>query len=94
MCKIPINGVYPEENQVGLQTELDTQNWRLGELPNPLSKQISTSKWSFKVPQKTRNKVYFIPKKTVVSSFTWTLSLPAGVEGRSGPLTGGSMGPG
>lgn len=60
---MPTNGVYPEENQVGLQTELAIQGWRLGELPNPFSKQISTSKWSFKVPQKTRNKVCFIPNK-------------------------------
>lgn len=94
ICKTPTNGVHPGENQAGLQTELDIQSWRLGELPNPFSKQISTSKWSFKVPQKTRSKVCFIPNKTVVSSFTWTHSLPAGVEGRSGPLTGGSMGPG
>lgn len=93
-CKMPTNGVYPGENQAGLQTELDIEGWRLGQLPNPFSKQISTSKWSFKVPQKTRNKVCFIPNKTVVSSFPWTWSLPAGVEGRSGPLTWGSMGPG
>lgn len=94
ISKTPTNGVHPRENQAGLHTELDIQNWRLGELPNPFSKQISTSKWSFKVPQKTRSKVCFIPNKTVASSFTWTHSLPAGVEGRSGPLTGGSMGPG
>lgn len=56
---MPTNGIYPGENQAGLQTELDRRGWRLEELPNPFSKQISTFKWSFKVPQRTRNKVCF-----------------------------------
>lgn len=94
ICKMPTNGIYPGENQAGLQTELDRRGWRLEELPNPFSKQISTFKWSFKVPQRTRNKVCFSLNKTILSSFTWTRSLPAGVEGRSGPLTWGSIGPG